>query len=407
MIRRMAVLSCSRQPWTLPGGPCVVWTIRTFRPDFGISPAVPGSCRPRSSKRLLTELDASEWLRAEAMAEMEPESGDGNHEESASVLFLERPEEWVVRFEGLVKGHRQTHERSELKKLETELRKAVARSGRLEQKLALAERREHEAAGGVEERLAAAAAAQRRSQAKLKSLREQLATQISSTEQEIDRLTAENAELRQQLGKVRSGRARSTAGAKTPKIEAAWSLAKPATLARHLDDLIQAMAVAPVELDKPAPPVQPIRLMGPPAGISPDRAEAIVWLLGIPGTVRVAIDGWNAAHLLESPPVAATRNRIIEAARRIILASSGKRRVTAVFDSSQLGESFSADDVVVTFVGSADDELIEMAERDATGLVVITSDRRVRDAAEKAGAVGLWSEALIDWLNSGGRTFRT
>ena len=359
------------------------------------------------AKRLLTELDASEWLRAEAMAEMESESGDGNQEHSASVLFLERPEDWVARFEFLVKGHRQTLERSELKRLETELRKAVARSGRLEQKLALAERHEHEVAGGVEERLAAAAAAQRRSQAKLKSLREQLATQVSSTEQEIDRLTAENAELRQKLDKVRSGRARSSAGTKTPKIEDAWSLAKPATLARHLDDLIRAMAVAPVELDKPEPPTQPIRLMGPPAGISPDRAEAIVWLLGIPGTVRVAIDGWNAAHLLESPPVAATRNRIIEAARRIILASSGKRRVTAVFDSSQLGESFSADDVVVTFVSSADDELIEMAERDATGLVVITSDRRVRDAAEKAGAVGLWSEALIDWLNSGGRTFRT
>jgi rRNA-processing protein FCF1 len=119
--------------------------------------------------------------------------------------------------------------------------------------------------------------------------------------------------------------------------------------------------------------------------------------------VHIAIDGWNAAHLLKSPPVPATRNRVIEAARRLILASAGKRRVTAVFDSSQLGESFSADDVVVTFVASADEELIKMAQRDATGLVVITSDRRVREAVEKAGAVGLWSEALIEWLKTGGR----
>ena len=90
------------------------------------------------------------------------------------------------------------------------------------------------------------------------------------------------------------------------------------------------------------------------------------------------------------------------------LASSGKRLVTAVFDSSQVGESFSADEVVVTFVGSADEELIEMANRGATRMVVITSDRRVREAVEKAGAVGLWSEALIDWLRTGGRrTFQS
>ena len=49
-----------------------------------------------------------------------------------------------------------------------------------------------------------------------------------------------------------------------------------------------------------------------------------------------------------------------------------------------------------------------MAKRDATGLVVITSDRRVREAVEKAGAVGLWSEALIEWLKTGGkRTFQS
>jgi hypothetical protein len=357
------------------------------------------------TKRLLAELDRSDWLRAEAMAEIDSESEDGPHEESASVLFLERPEDWVDRIEALVRGHREAVEQSEIKRLETELRKAVAKSGRLEQKLALTERREQEAAGGIEERLAAAAAAQRRSQAKLKSVRDQLTIQISSAEQEVSRLAVENADLRQKLDLARSGRGKSTTSTKPPKIEAAWSLDKPTALARHLDDINRAVAVAPARSDKSEPAAKPARLSGLPAGISPDRAEAIVWLLGLPGLVQVAIDGWNAAHLLKSPPVPATRNRIIEAARRLILASSGKRRVSAVFDSSQVGESFSADDVVVTFVGSADEELIKMAKRDATGLVVITSDRRVREAVEKAGAVGLWSEALIEWLKTGA-TFR-
>ena len=360
------------------------------------------------NKRLLTELDASDWLRAEAMAEIDSESEDGSHGQSASVLFLERPDDWVDRIEALVDGHREAAARSEIKRLEDELRKAVARSARLEQKLALTERREQEAAGGIEKRLAAAAAAQRRAQARLKSVRDQLADHVSSAEKEVSRLAAENADLRQKLDVARSGGGgKSTTSAKPRKIEPAWSLDKPTVLARHLDDINRAVAIAPALSHKSQAAAKPSRLSGLPAGISPDRAEAVVWLLGLPGLVHVAIDGWNAAHLLKSPPVPATRNRIIEAARRLILASSGKRRVTAVFDSSQLGESFSADEVVVSFVGSADEELIKMAQRDATGLVVITSDRRVREAVENAGAVGLWSEALIEWLKSGSRTFRS
>lgn len=359
------------------------------------------------TRRLLTELEASDWLRAEALAEIRAESEDRLEEESASVLFLERPDGWIDRIEALATGHREAVARSEIRRLETELRTAVARAGKLEQKVVTAERREQEAVGGVENRLAAAAASQRRTQGKLKAAREQLASQISSAQLEVGRLTAENSDLRQKIEDARAGRGRAPQATKPGKIRAAWSLGKPTDLARHLDDIHRAVLIAPAPAGGPGEPPQPKRLASPPAGISPDRAEAIVWLLGLPGPVNVAIDGWNAAHLLKSPPIPATRNLIIEAARRLILASSGKRQVTAVFDSSQLGESFSADEVVVTFVNSADEELIKMAQRDSTGLVVITSDRRVREAVEKAGAVGLWSEALIDWLKTGGRrTFR-
>ena len=358
------------------------------------------------AKRLLAELEASEWLRAEALREI-PDPED-QAEESASFLFLARPEGWANRVEALVTGRREALERSEVKRLETELRRAVARAGRLEQKLDESERREQEAAGGIEERLAAMATAHRRSQAKLKSVREVLTSQLSSAADELARLSAENADLRKKLEAARSGRGKAAVVPKSPKIEAAWSLDKPSALARHLDDINRALVVSPVKPVKATPIPKPTRLSGLPAGVSPDRAEAIVWLLGLKGVVSVAIDGWNAAHLIKSPPVPATRNRIIEAARRLILASAGKRRVTAVFDSSQLGESFSADEVQVMFVASADEELIKMAKRDATGLVVITSDRRVREAVEKAGAVGLWSEALIEWLKTGGRrTFQS
>jgi hypothetical protein len=356
------------------------------------------------AKRLLAELDASEWLRAEALAEMKAE---GDSEKSASVLFLERADGWLERVETLVMEHRGASERSEVKRLESELRRALARAGKLEQKLATAERKQQEAASGVEDRLAAAAASHRRSQARQKTARVKLASQVSSAEREVERLTAENSYLRQKVEEARIERGKATPRTSPNRMPGAWSFTKPADLARQLDDINRRLAIAPVPFGRAAPLSEPTRLEGPPAGIRPDRAEAIVWLLGLPGLVTVAIDGWNAAHLLKSPPVPATRNRIIEAARRIILASAGKRLVTAVFDSSQVGESFSADDVKVTFAASADEELIEMANRDATTLVVITSDRRVREAVEGAGGIGLWSEALIDWLKTGGRnTFK-
>lgn len=354
------------------------------------------------TKRLLAELDASDWLRAEARAQI-PEPED-EAQATASFLFLARPEGWEARIEALVTGHREALERSEIKRLETELRKAVARAGRLEQKLDKAERREQEAAGGVDERLAAATEASRRSRAKLKSVREALAGQLAAAAEEATRLRAENDDLRQKLALARSNRGKAAPTSKPSQVEgAAWSLDRPTVLARHLDDLNRALVIAPARPGESTVAAKADRRSGLPAGVSPDRAAAIVWLLSIPGMVHIAIDGWNAAHLIESPPTPATRNRVIEAARRLILASAGKRRVSAVFDSSQVGESFSADEVVVTFVASADEELIKLARRSPTDLVVITSDRRVREAVEEAGAVGLWSEALIEWLKTGGR----
>lgn len=357
------------------------------------------------SKRLLAELDASDWLRAEARAEI-PEPEDEAHE-TASFLFLARPEGWEARIEALVGGHREAVERSEIKRLETELRRAVAKAGRLEQRLDKAERRVQEAADGIDERLAAAAETNRRSRAKLKSVREALAGQLSAAAEEVTRLRAENADLRHKLAVARASRGKAPAS-RPSRVEAAWSLDRPTALARHLDDLNRALVVAPARPGAATVAATADRRSGLPAGVSPDRAEAVVWLLSIPGMVHIAIDGWNAAHLIESPPTPATRNRVIEAARRLVLVSAGKRRVSAVFDSSQVGESFSADDVVVTFVASADEELIKMARQNPTALVVITSDRRVREAVEEAGAVGLWSEALIEWLKSGGRrTYQT
>jgi hypothetical protein len=130
--------------------------------------------------------------------------------------------------------------------------------------------------------------------------------------------------------------------------------------------------------------------------LRPDRAEALIWLVDLPQTVVVAIDGWNVAHLLSSPPTPAERDRVVEGGRRLFRMSRGRRRVVVVFDSS-LGEAGYQVEVEVRYVPSADDELVALAAANPA-TVVVSSDRLVRDRAEREGALGLWSEALVEWL---------
>ncbi|MGH8926860.1 MAG: hypothetical protein ACRDWH_00795 [Acidimicrobiia bacterium] len=358
-------------------------------------------------KRLLTELDGSEWLRAEARAILgeHPEAGGPDHE--ASLLFLDRPTGWEKLLAEIAAGRAGEGAQDQIKRLEGQLRRAIARASKLEKSLVAAESSEQAVRVGVDARIEALLVSQKKAAARHRALTKKLRQQAAGAEATATRLDQENGDLRAQLKLARAKASKGEPSPIRPEKATAWTFGKPADLGRHLDDLNRAAMVAPTGYGESETSIPSEPLTGPPTGIRPDRAEAIEWLLGLSGLVRVAIDGWNAAHLLESPPDPKTRNRIIEAARRINLASAGKRIVTTVFDSSQVGESFAADDVIVTFVASADDELIEMANRDPERLVIVTSDRRVRESAERAGAVGLWSEALIDWLRTHGRrTFR-
>ena len=70
-----------------------------------------------------------------------------------------------------------------------------------------------------------------------------------------------------------------------------------------------------------------------------------------------------------------------------------------VFDSSVEEFSAPADRRVrLVFAPSADEWIIETA---GPATVVVTSDRRVREAAQQSGAIGLWSEALTAWITAG------
>jgi hypothetical protein len=173
----------------------------------------------------------------------------------------------------------------------------------------------------------------------------------------------------------------------------------PERLVKHLDEIAKALAV-----ETRSPVADPARRAAPPviaipAGVRPDRTEAIEWLRQQPTRVLVVIDGWNVAYQMEETPDADTQLRVVAGAQRLTVGSQGFGRVTVLFDSGTAPNRLKRQGVEIRYVPSADEEAIELGRTSKMPVVVITSDRRVREAVESSGGVGLWSEALLGWLS--------
>ncbi|HKX76098.1 MAG TPA: hypothetical protein VJR05_12005 [Acidimicrobiia bacterium] len=357
-----------------------------------------GRLPPPLATRLLVELDGSDWLREEALAfwpGLDPDELTGA--QKPSYLFLRRPPGWEEELRQLTQVSAEKESGRAALKLATDLGRANRRIELLEAELEKASLRAAEAEGAAAQRLKDQAERFRRSrretQVEIKRLRQEvveLGEQLTGLAEAMNRAQQELSRLRER---------RPSPSPPRPRAKGAWEVRAPAELARHLDDLMIGGLIEPLlpaeRLPGEAPPTSPERLKMPPP-LRPDRAESLSWLIEQPQLIVVAIDGWNAAHLLASPPTTAERDRVVEAARRVLRMSRGRRRVLVFFDSS-LAEAEYNLEIEVRYVASADEELVGMAASHPP-TVVVSSDRLVRERAEAKGALGLWSEALIDWL---------
>ncbi len=365
-----------------------------------------GRLPPPLARRLMQALDESEWLRAETLAawpDIDPVSADPKHR--ASALFLQRPDGWEDASSTLAEESAGAGASRLAQRLAEDLGKARRRIEVLEGLLVKAEDRLGVAEASVKDRLA------EQSERSVRSRQRDLVEikQLQSVVADLDERLAAATEERDQLaaGAGAAERRRPPELRSPARVMGAWEPRGPLELARHLDDLVSAGSITPIEEEVPiaSEAGDPLLL---PHGVRPDRAEAIKWLLDQTATVMVTIDGWNAAHLLMSPPGSEDRERIVEAGRRIAVASRGRRKVIVIFDSREGTDHFSHPEVDVRYVTSADESILELARSRAWPLVVVSSDRRVREGAEAEGAVGLWSQALVDWFQTGGRsTFGT
>lgn len=343
---------------------------------------------------LIDELDRNPWLRELALGEWTGGEPSGTGEGSASEEFLRRKPGWEERLALITEEAQRTLEENSSRRLEVELRAAREEIQSLRRQLRQADRPP------------APNAPKKPRPTEGERHREKLKATLSSTEKALaasetarEKLLSEVALLQQRLEDLLRRRAARSA----PPTPLPGGLRRePVELARDLDARLQALSVSPIGTT--TPPIQtgmdrpePFSI---PTGIRPDSAAAIDWLLSYPHPLTVAVDGWNLAFQFKNPPGKKERGRVEAAVGRLSHKAAGKRRLLVLFDSRfDLAGAHPGThpNVEVRFPASADEFLIELARAEPS-LVVITSDRRVREEAERFGAIGLWGEALVDWL---------
>jgi len=122
--------------------------------------------------------------------------------------------------------------------------------------------------------------------------------------------------------------------------------------------------------------------------------------------MRWLVDGYNVVR--RDPELRAREAESLEAGRRALLhllarAPAARRdEFTVVFDGARIsGGAPAAGRIRVVFSrppATADDELIRLARQLGNGAIVVSSDRKVQDAARRAGSAVLAAEQFLEAL---------
>ena len=340
-----------------------------------------GKLAPPHALSLLNELDRNEWLREKAAEEL----ADGDR---ASWLFLHRETGWLEELTRLGLERSEKDQLGALRKAEAELKAARAEIEKLRRDLASLKSKPKSIPAPPPPRrdpIDPELNTLRRLEAEHRLQIEHLTNSKQELSERVEAL------LRRKTKGKASTAARSAAGLRRQSLQ----------LAQDLDTRLLAAAISPLpRLETGDPKLDQNPPLKIPKGVRPDLPEAIRWLMAEPGPVTVAVDGWNLAFQLKTPPGKRERKQVEAAVGRLSIKAAGPRKLLVYFDSRHdLAETTTGlhQTVEVEFPASADEALIELATR-VERLVVISSDRRVREESARNGAVALWGEALIGWL---------
>jgi predicted RNA-binding protein with PIN domain len=122
--------------------------------------------------------------------------------------------------------------------------------------------------------------------------------------------------------------------------------------------------------------------------------------------VRWLIDGYNVIR--REPDLRAREAESLQAGRRALLHLLARAHrdprdeFTVVFDGARVAGGGPSHGRIRTIFSrpphTADDELIRLARQWQSGAVVVSSDRRIQDAARRAGAAALTAEQFLEGL---------
>ncbi len=361
-------------------------------------------------RSLLTFLDDEAWLREKAQDELGSYEPDSTGPRRASGLFLHRPPGWEFELGRSVGGSLQAAAERRVGELDSLVGDVEAREAETKRRLTEVQAQLDEAHASSDEEVESV-------RIQLRQVREGDRRELEILENKIAGLEAEKlsdedalAELGQMVDslKERLHRAEVQRASTEQRFQSgagqAWAAGDPVDLARHLDMLVRTVEADP-ELLAYLEPVADREFRLPP-GARPDERNAVEWLLRQPQPFTMVVDGYNVAFQLVGESTRAARDRVNEELSRLRLRTMTPTQVTVVYDSSVNSEVETAPGpggIRVRFTREghiADEEIAEIVSTLDGPVVVVSSDREVREGTAELGAVVLWSEALVEWIKA-------
>jgi hypothetical protein len=362
---------------------------------------------PPLAASLLKGIDRYDWLREKAVQAWPEADAETPGPDLASALLLLRPPGWAARVAVLATGVGAEQGSAEVEDLKASLQAARAEGAEWKRRARAAEqegrRQARETRRLLEEERAARQAAHpgpaREKAVKTGELaRLSALVEVGSAERET--LLGENRRLKQGLAKERRARAAAEALLAEGSGSGSWS-GDPLALATQLDR-IAVMARPPAPKPATTGRGRGGARMRLPARILPDRKEAVDWLARRTGAGTLIVDGYNLAFVLTgSREPAVGREAVLMVLERLRRVARGPLRIVVAFDSRfEAGAAEAPPGAEVRFFTGeqgADRGIIELVKEVEGNRMVVSSDREVREGVEAAGALALWSEAVVEW----------
>ncbi|MCY3538396.1 MAG: NYN domain-containing protein [bacterium] len=369
---------------------------------------------PPRFKVLKEYVDQNEWFRDLVAEDFEGSTDDNDPYEQVAAYFILRPEGWEQRVEDIRRDLRDADQTDRIRVLEAENKKLVGERKKLMRGERKARSRADKAEAQADKRVEQAwEEARENLPSELVQERDQQATEIRHLKRELEDQAAELDEVRRQLDSTRADLERERKIDHSPPTRSAlpniWAELDEVEAAQHLDDVVRRLFTGTL----PSAPEPPAVIHPPlvlPDGVSPDSREAMEWLINLGTPFNLLVDGYNVTAKMYPPEDwpdrfsrPEIRDRLHGDLSRFRVRARMVPRVTVIWDSKE-GSDRDGDvlqtGVEVKFTSEgreADDDIIDDARKLGASAVVVSSDGRVLQGAQAAGALGIKSEALVDW----------